>query len=131
MLSRSALIVLSALSLAACNRGSSEAGAESEADAPVIDQAAYGQFLGTWAADCAQPFVTFEADTVRIIPDGGQPYPLTAATVEQGELHVSYEAGNGPYSEVYEIEGDSLRLVSGVYEGAAETWDKLPMQRCD
>lgn len=134
MFVRASLIALAALSLAACNRsGDAEGGTSAEGStggeaAAVLDMPE--QFVGTWAADCAQPFVRFEPAAIHVFPDG-QTYPLTAAAYDGQALNVTYTAGNGSYQETYVAEGENLRLTSGVYDGAATQWDKLPMQRCE
>ena len=134
MILRTSLIVVSVLVLAACNRGGADADGGAETAAGGSEVAATldmpEQFVGVWAADCAQPFVRFEPEAIHVYPDG-QTYPLTAAAYDGQALNVTYTAGNGEYQETYVAEGESLRLTSGVYDGAATPWEKEPMQRCE
>jgi hypothetical protein len=85
--------------------------------------------LGTWGADCTSPFVKFEGAKVTVFPDKAA-YDLTSATLANGQLTVGYKTAQGAVSEVYVMEGPTLRLDHGTYGGTDATWHKGPMNKC-
>ena len=88
------------------------------------------QFLGTWGADCASPFVAFAGGTAKVFPDNAT-YTLKSAVLKGAELSVTYDdASRGTITDVYVAEGSTLRLdrtASGTQEA---TWHKTPMHKC-
>ncbi len=111
------MILLGSVALTACGGG---AGGGVQAPDSVV---------GTWGADCTQPFVRIEKSQIYVFPDKAT-YPLKAASLAGGALTVAYDASTGPVSEVYAVEGATLRLDHGTYGGSEATWHKAPMQKC-
>ena len=90
------------------------------------------QFAGTWSSDCASPFVTFDDDGVTAHPVT-KPYALTDAKVNGATFRVSYVNPDvqGPVTDVYAVEGDTLRLTATEVGGkTVATWKKVAMSRC-
>ena len=87
------------------------------------------EVAGTWAADCATPFVKFDGSKMTVFPDNAT-YALKSAAIAGGELTVAYKTKDAEVSEVYVIEGPTLRLALGNYGGTEATWNKLPMNKC-
>lgn len=87
------------------------------------------QVVGTWGADCASPFVKFDGGKITVFPDNAS-YALTGATLAGNQLTVAYKGAEGPVSEVYVLEGATLRLDHGTYSGSEATWHKAPMNKC-
>ena len=128
-----AVFAVSALALAACNRGG-ESGAEGGSGAGADTAAATEtpeQFIGTWAADCERPSFRFAEHEVQVYNDG-QTYPISSVSYDGQSLVVGYETGNGDIQETFAAQGENLALMGGVYDGveipAAEV---VQMQRCD
>jgi hypothetical protein len=88
------------------------------------------EVVGTWAADCSQPFVKFAGDKITVFPDHAT-YDLKSASLAGGQLTVSYATAEGAVSEVYVQDGQTLRLDHGNYGGSDATWHKAPMKKCD
>ncbi|MCU1500543.1 MAG: hypothetical protein JWM47_4496 [Acidimicrobiales bacterium] len=88
------------------------------------------EVAGTWGADCTQPFVKFAGSKMTVFPDKAT-YDLKRAAVANGQLIVAYDTKSAEVSEVYLIEGTTLRLDHGKYGGADATWHKAPMRKCD
>jgi hypothetical protein len=88
-----------------------------------------GVVAGTWGADCSQPYVKFDGGQMTVYPDKAT-YPLKSADLAGGNLTVTYDSAAGAVSEVYAIEGDTLRLDHGTYAGSEATWHKAPMKKC-
>lgn len=88
------------------------------------------QFIGTWGADCASPFVEFGKGTAKVFPDKAT-YQLKSAELKGSELSVSYDdASHNTLTDVYVAEGDTLRL-DRTRSGAQEAkWNKAPMTKC-
>ena len=91
--------------------------------------AAPAEVAGTWGADCASPFVKFDGGKMTVFPDKAT-YDLKSATLTGGQLTVAYKSAQGEISEVYVLEGPTLRLDHGVYGGGEATWHKAPMNKC-
>ena len=87
------------------------------------------QVVGTWGADCASPFVTFKDGEITVIPDKAS-YALKSAQLTNGQLTVAYDTPQGAISEVYALEGQTLRLDHGTYAGAEAVWHKASMSKC-
>jgi hypothetical protein len=117
-MTRLRLVLLAApLVLAACGGGG---GGGVQAPAAV---------QGTWGADCGSPFVTFQGGKVTVVPDHAT-YDLKSADLAGNQLTVAYATPQGAVSEVYVLEGSTLRLDHGTYAGTEATWHKAPMQKC-
>ena len=117
-LASGALAIIAAALLSGCGRGFSDGGV------PVP-----AQVMGTWGADCASPFVTFRGGKITVVPDKAT-YSLKSAALTGNQLSVAYDSAQGAVSEVYLLEGQTLRLDHGVYAGAEATWHKAPMNKC-
>jgi hypothetical protein len=113
-------LTLIALSTALTACGGASGGGGVPAPAAVI---------GTWGADCATPFVKFDGGKMTVFPDKAT-YDLKTATLAGDQLTVGYTTAQGAVSEVYVIEGPTLRLDHGTYGGAEATWHKAPMNKC-
>jgi hypothetical protein len=90
------------------------------------------QFLGTWGADCASPFVQFASGTAKVFPDNAT-YTLKSAALQGTELSVAYDDATrgGMVTDVYVAEGETLRLDRTKVGPAEATWHKAPMNRCN
>lgn len=88
------------------------------------------QVAGTWGADCSQPYVKFAGGEITVFPDKAT-YSLKSATLAGGLLTVAYEPQSGPVTEVYVLEGSTLRLDHGTYGAGEATWHKAAMNKCD
>ena len=108
-------ILCGCIALAGCGQGG--------VDAPSV-------VAGAWGADCATPFVKFEGSKMTVFPDNAT-YTLKSASYENNQLTVSYTSGQGEVSEVYVMEGATLRLDHGSYGGTEATWEKAPMNKCN
>ena len=84
---------------------------------------------GVWAADCSQPFVSFNSDSIHVYPDNAS-YALEQVTFDGNNLTVKYTSATGPVSETYVKSGETLRLDHGTYAGVDAAWHKAPMNRC-
>lgn len=84
---------------------------------------------GTWGADCTQPFVKFAGSKMTVFPDKAT-YDLKRAEFAGGLLTVAYETKSAEVTEVYLLEGATLRLDRGKYGGADATWHKAAMRKC-
>lgn len=130
MLRRSAILILSALALASCDRNGEADGGSGEEEANVATETPE-QFIGVWAADCERPYVRFAEHEIQVYNDG-QTYPISTVSYDGQALVVAYETGNGAIQESFAAQGENLTLTGGVYDGveipAAEA---TPMQRCD
>lgn len=87
------------------------------------------QLRGTWSSDCTNPFVRIEEDKIHVYPDK-QTYALKSAALNGSDFAVSYDTPQGTISEVYAVEGETLRLARGNYGGQEATWNKQPMRKC-
>ena len=87
------------------------------------------EVMGTWGADCTTPFVKFDGGKMTVFPDKAT-YSLKTATLAGGQLTVGYDSAQGAVSEVYAVEGPTLRLDHGTYGGSEATWHKAPMNKC-
>ncbi len=87
------------------------------------------QVTGTWGADCTTPFVKFDGGKITVFPDKAT-YSLTSVGLVGDQLTVGYKGSEGPVSEVYVLEGATLRLDRGTYSGNEATWHKAPMNKC-
>jgi hypothetical protein len=103
--------VLASLVLAACGGGSPN------------------EVQGTWAADCASPFVKFDGGTIHVYPDDAD-YTIKSAKLDGSTFVVSYDSKTGPVTETYVYENNTLRLDKGSYSGMEATWHKQPMSKC-
>jgi hypothetical protein len=102
--------------------GGGAAAVETGVQAPVA-------VLGTWGADCSQPFVKFDGGKMTVFPDKAT-YDLKSATLAGGQLTVAYATAAGAVTEVYVQDGQTLRLDHGNYGGSDATWEKAPMNKC-
>lgn len=84
---------------------------------------------GAWGADCAQPFVSFNEDSIHVYPDNAS-YAISQVTFDGNNLTVKYTSSTGPVSETYMKSGETLRLDHGTYAGVDAAWHKAPMNRC-
>ncbi|HEY5072880.1 MAG TPA: hypothetical protein VII63_12710 [Caulobacteraceae bacterium] len=87
------------------------------------------EVAGTWGADCTQPFVKFDGAKITVFPDKAT-YDLKSAALAGGQLTVAYDTAQGAVSEVYLLQGQTLRLDHGTYGGSQATWHKAPMNKC-
>lgn len=130
MLRRSAILILSALAVASCDRNGQEGTSGGEEAADVATETPE-QFIGVWAADCERPSFRFAEHEIQVYNDG-QTYPISSVSYDGQALVVAYETGNGVIEETFAAQGENLTLMGGVYDGvdipAAEA---TPMQRCD
>lgn len=106
--------------LAGCGGGTNAAD-----DTGMLDT----QFVGTWGADCASPYMKLTPSTIEVYADNAT-NTLTSADSDGSSLQLAYDSANGPVTENYAIEGETLRLVSGNYNGMEADWTKQPMQKC-
>lgn len=124
------LMTLTALVLGGCDwmgRGDGKA-AEGDGDAAVAETPE--QFIGVWAADCERPYVRFAEHEIQVYNDG-QTYPITAVSYDGQALVVAYQTGNGPIEETYVVDGETIQMTSGVYDGTVIPASQPPMERCD
>ena len=84
---------------------------------------------GIWGADCTNPFVSFNEDSVHVYPDNAT-YAIDQVTFDGNDLTVKYTSSAGPVTETYFKSGETLRLDHGTYAGVDTTWHKAPMNRC-
>ena len=84
---------------------------------------------GTWAADCASPFVKFDGGEIHVYPDKAS-YKLKSAALDGANLNVAYDTPQGAVAETYVYESGTLRLDRGTYGGQQATWHKQPMRKC-
>jgi hypothetical protein len=130
---RIALTATMLAALAACGgTGASNGSASSDDEGSPTGSGVTipAQFVGTWGADCASPFVRFNADgTIHVYPDKAD-YTLKAAALEGADLKVTYPSSNGEMTDVYASEGETLRLTKTIAGGQEATWDKRPMNKC-
>ena len=108
------IVVVASLALAGCGGGGVQAPAE---------------VAGTWGADCGSPFVQFDGGKVHVFPDKAT-YDLKSAQLAGGQLTIGYTSAQGEVSEVYVLDGQTLRLDHGTYAGTEATWHTAPMQKC-
>jgi hypothetical protein len=87
------------------------------------------EVAGTWGADCTQPFLKFDGGKLTVFPDKAT-YQLKSATLQGGQLTVAYTSAQGAVSEVYVLDGQTLRLDHGNYGGTDATWHTAPMNKC-
>ncbi len=87
------------------------------------------EVAGTWGADCSTPFVKFDGGKVTVFPDNAT-YSLKSATLQGGQLTVGYDSAQGAVTEVYVLDGQTLRLDHGNYGGTDATWHKAAMNKC-
>src|SRR3954470_18511882 len=87
------------------------------------------EVAGEWGADCSHPFVQFEGSNIKVFPDNAT-YKLKAAAIANNQLTVTYDTKQGAVTEVYVVEGSTLRLDHGNYGGTDATWHKAPMNKC-
>ncbi len=84
---------------------------------------------GTWGADCSHPEVKFDGGKLTVFADD-KTYDLKSAALDNGALTVGYDSAAGPVTEVYMVEGQTLRMDHGTYNGASVQWEKAPMTKC-
>lgn len=84
---------------------------------------------GVWAADCNNPFVGFNQDSIHIYPDNAS-YAVSQVTFDGNNLVVKYTTAAGPVTETYLKSGETLRLDHGTYGGVDTVWHKAAMSRC-
>jgi hypothetical protein len=87
------------------------------------------QVAGNWGADCSQPYVRFDGGKITVFPDKAT-YVLKSAALAGGQLSVAYDTSQGAVTEVYVLDGQTLRLDRGTYAGTEATWHKAPMNKC-
>lgn len=119
--------LLAAALAAACAEREAPAETGGEGGGAVATPSA---LLGTWGSDCERPEIRLAAESIEVFADGTT-YPLTSAASADGELVLGYDGPSGPIEETYLVEGETLTLVEGAYEGVAVNWNKQPMRRCD
>lgn len=66
---------------------------------------------------------------MTVFPDKAT-YDLKSAALTGDQLTVGYANAQGAVSEVYVVEGATLRLDHGTYGGAEAVWHKAPMNKC-
>jgi hypothetical protein len=127
------LLIAAAAAALLTSCGEQAGGADDDGGGSGAQTAAAGaipqQMHGTWAADCAQPFVRVEANRVHVYPDN-QTYDVKTAALNGAEFSVTYQSAQGEMTDVYAVEGETLRLARTEVGGQQMTWQKQPMRRC-
>ena len=85
---------------------------------------------GAWGRDCSQPpQVTFAGGSITVSVYKAT-FALKSATLAGGQLTVAYDTPQGAVSEVYVLDGQTLRLDHGTYAGTDATWHVGAMNKC-